>query len=163
MRSGVGGRRRRSGWRRRSRSWWDGSGIGYTQGELADLLKDRCGVEIGRSYISELERSWQQNKMPSLEVAAALAEGLVPTLGGATVTRTWSGLRPGSSDELPILGESTRRGLYVCTGHYRNGILLAPASVEAMAAAMLGRSARVGASAATVPDLTPFHPSRFAR
>lgn len=93
----------------------------------------------------------------------SLAEGLVPTLGGATVTRTWSGLRPGSSDELPILGESTRRGLYVCTGHYRNGILLAPASVEAMAATMLGRSARVGASAATVPDLTPFHPSRFAR
>lgn len=52
---------------------WDGSGIGYTQGEVADLLKERCGVEIGRSYISELERSWQQDKTPSLEVARALA------------------------------------------------------------------------------------------
>lgn len=52
---------------------WDGNGIGYTQGELADLLRDRCGVEIGRSYISELERSWKQDKMPSLEVARALA------------------------------------------------------------------------------------------
>jgi len=52
---------------------WDGNGIGYTQGELADLLKERCGVEIGRSYISELERSWKQDKMPSLEVARALA------------------------------------------------------------------------------------------
>ena len=61
---------------REEAEWWDGSGIGYTQGELADLLKERCGVEIGRSYISELERSWQQNKMPSLEVAAALAQTL---------------------------------------------------------------------------------------
>ena len=52
---------------------WDKAGIGYTQGELADLLAERCGVEIGRSYISEIERSWQQNKMPSLEVARALA------------------------------------------------------------------------------------------
>lgn len=52
---------------------WDGKGIGYTQGELADLLAERCDVEIGRSYISELERSWQRNKMPSLEVALALA------------------------------------------------------------------------------------------
>lgn len=52
---------------------WDGNGIGYTQGELADLLRERCGVEIGRSYISELERSWKQDKMPSLEVARALA------------------------------------------------------------------------------------------
>lgn len=55
---------------------WDGNGIGYTQGELADLLRDRCGVEIGRSYISELERSWKQDKMPSLEVARALASVL---------------------------------------------------------------------------------------
>lgn len=52
---------------------WDGNGIGYTQGELADLLRERCGVEIGRSYISELERSWKQDKMPSIEVARALA------------------------------------------------------------------------------------------
>lgn len=55
---------------------WDGNGIGYTQGELADLLRERCGVEIGRSYISELERSWKQDKMPSLEVARALASVL---------------------------------------------------------------------------------------
>lgn len=53
---------------------WDGSGIGYTQGELADLLAEKYGVTIGRSYISELERSWQQNKMPSMEVGRALAQ-----------------------------------------------------------------------------------------
>lgn len=55
---------------------WDGKGIGYNQGELADLLADGFGVTIGRSYISELERSWQQNKMPSMEVGRALAQAL---------------------------------------------------------------------------------------
>ena len=55
---------------------WDGKGYGYTQGELADLLARDYEVTIGRSYLSELERSWQQNKMPSLEVAAALAQAL---------------------------------------------------------------------------------------
>ena len=53
---------------------WDGKGIGYNQGELADLLAERFGVTIGRSYISELERSWQKNKMPSMEVGRALAQ-----------------------------------------------------------------------------------------
>jgi transcriptional regulator with XRE-family HTH domain len=55
---------------------WDGKGIGYNQGELADLLAERFGVTIGRSYISELERSWQKNKMPSMEVGRALAQAL---------------------------------------------------------------------------------------
>ena len=54
----------------------DGSGYGYTQAELVALLAERTGVSIGRSYLSELERSWQQDKMPSLEVAAALAKVL---------------------------------------------------------------------------------------
>lgn len=53
---------------------WDGKGIGYNQGELADILAERFGVTIGRSYISELERSWQKNKMPSMEVGRALAQ-----------------------------------------------------------------------------------------
>lgn len=73
-----------------------------------------------------------------------LAETLVPALGHAVVQRTWSGLRPGSRDGLPLIGAVPRRGeadesasVFVCSGHYRNGILLAPASVDALAARIL--------------------------
>ena len=41
----------------------------------------------------------------------------------------WAGLRPGSRDGLPLLG-CTRPGVVVATGHFRNGILLAPATAE---------------------------------
>ena len=56
---------------------WDGKGIGYNQGELADLLAERFGVTIGRSYISELERSWQQNKMPMTPPSPNISAGCV--------------------------------------------------------------------------------------
>jgi glycine/D-amino acid oxidase-like deaminating enzyme len=39
-------------------------------------------------------------------------------------------LRPGTPDNLPILGPTDIRGLYIATGHYRNGILLAPATAK---------------------------------
>ena len=45
--------------------------------EIRRVLQERFGVTIGRSYISELERSWQKNKMPSMEVGRALAQAVV--------------------------------------------------------------------------------------
>jgi hypothetical protein len=47
------------------------------------LLAERCGVSIGRSYLSELERRWQQDKMPTLEVAIGLAEDAHQFIGRA--------------------------------------------------------------------------------
>lgn len=49
---------------------------GLNQLELAQILDDRYGVKVGRSYISELERSWETNRMPNAEVVAALARAL---------------------------------------------------------------------------------------
>lgn len=49
---------------------------GLRQEELAALLAERYGVSVGRSYISELERNWQANKMPMSDVTAALARAL---------------------------------------------------------------------------------------
>lgn len=51
---------------------------------------------------------------------------LCPDLAGAELVETWSGLRPGTPDDLPILGPAGCDGLLIATGHYRNGILLAP-------------------------------------
>jgi glycine oxidase len=58
---------------------------------------------------------------------------LVPDLARAEITDTWSGLRPGTPDQLPILGPTDREGLLLATGHYRNGILLAPVTARLIA------------------------------
>jgi len=55
---------------------------------------------------------------------------LVPELANAEIIETWSGLRPGTPDTLPILGPTNVRGLFMATGHYRNGILLAPVTAK---------------------------------
>jgi glycine oxidase len=55
---------------------------------------------------------------------------LVPALGGAAIVETWSGLRPGTPDDLPILGPADSDGLIIATGHYRNGILLAAVTAK---------------------------------
>lgn len=51
---------------------------------------------------------------------------LAPGFDGAPIVETWSGLRPDTPDHLPLLGPTNIRRLIVATGHYRNGILLAP-------------------------------------
>ncbi|HWF13479.1 MAG TPA: glycine oxidase ThiO [Candidatus Acidoferrales bacterium] len=65
-----------------------------------------------------------------LEKILAAANALVPELAKAEVIETWSGLRPGTPDQLPILGPADIGGLVFATGHYRNGILLAPITAK---------------------------------
>ena len=55
---------------------------------------------------------------------------LAPELANAEVVETWSGLRPGTPDHLPVLGPTHIEGLVIATGHYRNGILLAPITAK---------------------------------
>ena len=73
-------------------------------------------------------------------VTAAAVRGLLdaaldaaPSLGAFTVTETWAGLRPATSDGRPFIGPTMIDGLLAATGHYRNGILLAPATAELIA------------------------------
>ena len=55
------------------------------------------------------------------------AVGMVPTLCSAPIQEIWSGLRPGTDDGEPIIGaDPDVEGLFYATGHFRNGILLAP-------------------------------------
>jgi len=61
-----------------------------------------------------------------LEKILAGAIELSPALAAARVEETWAGLRPDSPDHLPILGSADLDGLLIATGHFRNGILLAP-------------------------------------
>jgi glycine oxidase len=82
---------------------------------------------------------------------AAIA--LVPKLADARILEDWAGLRPGTPDNLPILGATETPGYYVATGHFRDGILLAPITAEVMAAIIDGGSPEY--------DLKAFSPARF--
>jgi len=58
---------------------------------------------------------------------------LYPQLKNWKIERFWYGFRPGTPDELPILGKSFADNLTLATGHYRNGILLAPVTASLLA------------------------------
>jgi len=67
---------------------------------------------------------------------------LVPSLGELEIVETWSGLRPDTVDHLPILGPSGIENLLLATGHFRNGILLAPLTADLIAEVLVdGREA----------------------
>jgi glycine oxidase len=52
---------------------------------------------------------------------------IAPAVGGLSLLDSWAGLRPRAEDGWPVIGECAElRGLFYATGHYRNGILLAP-------------------------------------
>ncbi|HYA25100.1 MAG TPA: glycine oxidase ThiO [Terriglobales bacterium] len=63
---------------------------------------------------------------------------LIPALENARVIEDWAGLRPGTPDDLPILGATTTPGYFAATGHYRDGILLAPITAHVMAQVITG-------------------------
>jgi glycine oxidase len=83
---------------------------------------------------------------------AALA--LVPELRNAKILEDWAGLRPGTPDALPILGATAVPGYYVATGHFRDGILLAPITAQVMADVVMGIESRY--------DLSAFSAARFS-
>jgi glycine/D-amino acid oxidase-like deaminating enzyme len=78
---------------------------------------------------------------------------IAPAAGSLPLVDSWSGLRPRAEDDLPVLGESSVAGLFYATGHYRNGILLAPITGELLAEAIVNK--------VVSPLLHSFSPRRF--
>jgi glycine oxidase len=89
-----------------------------------------------------------------VERLLAAAVRVIPSLKSARFRTAWCGLRPGTPDGLPLLGGSPVPGLFFATGHFRNGILLAPLTARLVADAVEGRLDR---------DLSAFSPARFTR
>jgi glycine oxidase len=82
------------------------------------------------------------------------ARHVVPGVDELELAEARAGLRPGTPDNAPIIGAAPGRpGVLVATGHFRNGILLAPVTADAIADLVVGRSN---------PATAPFHPGRFA-
>lgn len=78
---------------------------------------------------------------------------LYPVLQQFPIEELWWGFRPATPDELPILGASPYENLTLATGHYRNGILLAPITAALIAASIVSNTQDA--------SLQPFHWSRF--
>ncbi|WP_404323141.1 glycine oxidase ThiO [Cytobacillus firmus] len=69
------------------------------------------------------------------------AQNLVPDIANTEWERAWTGIRPQSADGQPFLGQHPAyEGLYIAAGHFRNGILLAPATGELMADILEGKT-----------------------
>ena len=82
------------------------------------------------------------------------AVALVPALDQARVLESWAGLRPGTPDDLPILGATDTPGYFVAAGHFRDGILLSPITAHVMAQVVMGVKPEL--------DLSAFSPARFS-
>ncbi len=80
------------------------------------------------------------------------AQLILPALAEAELVEAIAGLRPGTPDNAPYLGRGALEGLVVASGHYRNGILLAPTSASVVAALLAGKPAPAWAE--------PFSPDR---
>ena len=94
------------------------------------------------------------NTARGLADLTAFVAGLFPALLERPVRAVWAGLRPGTPDGLPLLGPLPGHPrVFLATGHYRNGILLAPWTARRVAAMMLGGH---------LPGADdPFSPQRF--
>jgi glycine oxidase len=63
----------------------------------------------------------------------AKAAELVPTLADAPEITAWAGVRPGTPDDAPMIGQTAIPGVFAALGHYRNGVLFAPATAGIVA------------------------------
>ncbi len=94
------------------------------------------------------------DEAPTDEATAELlrqAVRAVPSVAELELVEAVAGLRPGTPDDSPLIGEW--EGLLVASGHFRNGILLAPVTAEAIAALLAGDE--------PPPEALPFDPQRF--
>ncbi|UCG50678.1 MAG: glycine oxidase ThiO [Candidatus Latescibacterota bacterium] len=108
--------------------------VGATQEEMGFDVTPTAGP-----VMRLLERGWEA----------------IPSIYDLAIEGIEVGLRPGSRDHEPLVGPSGIEGLFYATGHYRHGILLAPATAYGLVDMIL-EGTRPGL-------LEPFHPSRFSR
>lgn len=125
---------------------WHGS-----EGQQGGYLVPRVDGTIIAGATTEQTGYQKQVTAGGLQHVLTVANRLMPGLRDAVVLEQWSGLRPRSTDGMPLLGPHPHlQGLHLAAGHYRNGILLAPVTARVVADAVLGR---------TQPfDLAPFRP-----
>jgi glycine oxidase len=129
--------------------------------EIGHVLRSERGYIVprggGRCVVgSTLENAGFEKQVTPQGIGKILAVAveIVPALANAAIQETWSGLRPDTPDHLPCLGATDVEGLLIATGHFRNGILLAPITARLLADWVTGRQTSISCDA--------FSPMRFA-
>lgn len=126
-------------------------------------------INVGRRYIvprpdgrtlvgstEELVGFDKGNTASAVQELLAFGASIAPRLKESTFERCWAGLRPGTSDGLPLLGRiPNSRNLFVAAGHFRSGLQMSPFTARLMSELMLGRTPSI--------SLAPFAPDRFQR
>jgi glycine oxidase len=116
------------------------------------------GPNAGRVLVGATEEDAGFDKTVrhvDIEDLCARASFLLPALRQCQPLESWAGLRPGTPDDLPLLGRHPEKPHhYIATGHYRNGILLAPATARVMSQLLCGEVVSL--------DLAPYSPGRAA-
>jgi glycine oxidase len=76
----------------------------------------------------------KQTTAEALDELKRAAFELIPGLAGLPIEHHWAGLRPGSPRGIPVIGPHPEiSNLYICAGHFRNGVVLGPASAHLLA------------------------------
>lgn len=105
------------------------------------IVPRTSGPNAGRAIIGATVEDAGYDKtvhVEQVEELRRMAVALIPPLADAAVVETWSGLRPATADRLPLIGaHPMKRRHWVAAGHYRNGILLAPATARVTAQLLL--------------------------
>jgi glycine oxidase len=118
------------------------------------IVPRTSGPNAGRAIIgATIEDAGFDKTLHLSDIAhlRSLAAALLPPLADAPQLEAWAGLRPATPDGLPLLG-TLHPNHFIATGHYRDGILLAPATAYIMAQLLLKEQTSI--------DLTPFSPTR---
>jgi glycine oxidase len=102
----------------------------------------RRGAGLALAGATEEEAGYE-DRTTAAGVARVLADWcrLFPARADAPLAAVWSGLRPATPDALPLIGPYRDDAVWVATGHFRNGILLAPGTAEMCAAGLLENAA----------------------
>lgn len=111
----------------------------------------------GRLFVGTTVESAGFEKAATAKGIRKLVNGMLrinPRLETLKFNRVWTGFRPRAKDSQPVLGTSPVEGLLLATGHFRNGILLAPLTARLIRDLILGRTPEA--------DLAPFNVNRFA-
>jgi glycine oxidase len=130
---------------------------GYVDGRTVYLVPREDGeVVVGATSEERADTTVTAGAVRELLDAAV---ELVPELGEYELAEARAGLRPGTPDNAPIVGE-LRPGVFVATGHYRHGVLLAPLTADAIADLVAGPGGDAATGAGS-DAFTPFGPERF--
>ncbi len=115
------------------------------------LVPREDGLILAGSTLEYAGLDCRTTREARLELEMA-AMRMLPALAGRSVIHHWAGLRPGSPRGIPAIGPHPRlEGLYLSIGHFRNGLLTAPASAALLCDLILGRAPRIDPAPYRVP------------